>query len=591
MLSAARMAILSWLVTIIFLSFTRWYHGETSSPVTTLPNHVADAEHHYHVIIYRATPAGIAAAIAAKQTSSTARVLILEPTARIGGMATEGGIGLRDAFTNDFRYANENSSQYQWGRLNAKHYGIKSLVWQRDNWVGEQSFWILLEQAGVEVKLNSNFIEGSAGVVLERNSDDSYRIQALLLQNNAITILSADYFIDASYEGELMQATRVVDWTHGRESRAKYNEPFAGVGNFSAAQFPGNVNPFLPNGSLLKYLTFGDNPNLRLGQADDNLMAYSYRVCLTKDPLMAVPVTPPLNYNPDDFELARRLIRLELSLNRTLSQPWLYMDYTGYDARNQTFVKYDACCGQGAFGIDAVGLAKGYVNATRAARATMAHQHLYYTQGLLWFWRTDPVVPAQVRRQHQEYGLCGDEWIDHGHYPRQMYVREAARLVGDQVFTQRDRTPICRPDSIAVGAWGLDQHDMQRVTYFDGEQWIVMNEGLRGDAMQQGGVFPFEIPCWIILPKRKQMTNLAVVNCPSASHVTFSAIRLEPTLWLLGQAAGAAAMLASTLELGSLHNVNFGLLQRTLKRQGSRIHIRNISVCERSSMDHLSTGY
>ena len=40
------------------------------------------------------------------------------------------------------------------------------------------------------------------------------------------------------------------------------------------------------------------------------------------------------------------------------------------------------------------------------------------------------------------------------------------------------------------------------------------------------------------------MVNLAVPNCPSVTHVAFSAIREEPILWQLGQAAGTAAGVA-----------------------------------------------
>lgn len=50
----------------------------------------------YDVIIYTATPSGIAAAITAARTSSSLSVAIIEPTAYIGGMASAGGIGLTD---------------------------------------------------------------------------------------------------------------------------------------------------------------------------------------------------------------------------------------------------------------------------------------------------------------------------------------------------------------------------------------------------------------------------------------------------------------------------------------------------------------
>jgi hypothetical protein len=529
---------------------------------------------HYNVIVYRATPGGIAAAIAAKETIPSCKVLLIEPTSHVGGMASEGGIGLRDAFTNQMR-SDPRSSQYRWGRLNAKHFGIDGFVWQRDNWVGEQSFLVMLENAGVEMRLDTNFVEGEEGVHIVGGPLN--RIDALLFEDG--TVVSADYFIDASYEGEFMQASG-VDWTFGRESASTYDEPWGGTGNFSASQFPGKLNPFGADGRLLKYVKLGKDVNTQLGEADEQLMSYSYRVCLTKDKDIAVPLTPPANYNPQDFELARRLIRRENAMNRSLSEPWLYMEYSGYRHDNNSFVKYDACCGGSPIGIDAIGLSVGYATATRSERIKIADMHRYYVQGLLWFWQSDPSVPESVRMRHKEYGLCGDEWIDNSHFPRQLYVREAARLVGDRVFTQNDRLPICRPDSIAVCAWGLDQHDMQRIAYYDGTDWVVKNEGLRGDAKQQGGVFPFEIPYWAILPKRKQLANLAVVNCPSMSHVAFSAIRVEPALWLLGQAAGTAAIIASSFRLDSLHDIDIQYLQRSLQNQGAVIHVQDNGTCE-----------
>lgn len=49
----------------------------------------------YDIVIYAATPSGIAAAISSARASSLS-VALIEPTAHIGGMATAGGIGLSD---------------------------------------------------------------------------------------------------------------------------------------------------------------------------------------------------------------------------------------------------------------------------------------------------------------------------------------------------------------------------------------------------------------------------------------------------------------------------------------------------------------
>ena len=54
---------------------------------------------------------------------------------------------------------------------------------------------------------------------------------------------------------------------------------------------------------------------------------------------------------------------------------------------------------------------------------------------------------------------------DNDHFPTQLYVREAARMVGDKVFTQNSRTHALEPngclaDSIAIQSWGVDVHVM-----------------------------------------------------------------------------------------------------------------------------------
>ena len=58
-----------------------------------------------------------AAALAAKAAGAQ-KVLLLEPTAHVGGMASPGGIGLRDCSHNEVR--TNNATQHQWAMRNAK---------------------------------------------------------------------------------------------------------------------------------------------------------------------------------------------------------------------------------------------------------------------------------------------------------------------------------------------------------------------------------------------------------------------------------------------------------------------------------------
>jgi hypothetical protein len=114
---------------------------------------------------------------------------------------------------------------------------------------------------------------------------------------------------------------------------------------------------------------------------------------------------------------------------------------------------------------------------------------------------------------------------------------------------------------------------MQRIAVHTDEGWKVVNEGLRG-------IFPFEIPYWVILPKREQVGNLAVIGTPSTSHVAFSAIREEPTLWQLGQAAGTAAAIAVSTAAESVHDAAIRRLQEALIEQDGVVHWPPKRTCE-----------
>lgn len=550
----------------------------------------------YDVVVYSSTPAGIAAAIAAR-VSGVQKVLLIEPTAYVGGMASPGGIGLRDCNNEDLR--TNNSTQYEWGMRNAKFYGATLPVWQPDNWVGEMNFKQMLADYKVELQLNTNFKEGRAGVVTKVDQSGLRRVTALLLENG--DMLEGKYFIDASYEGELMMATGHVSFTYGREGMSEYNESFAGITNSSLSHFKVSVNPYelgegnagdatntshtqheapmaLNSDKLIKYVQEGPDPRKNVGKPDKNLMAYSFRACLTNNPSNNVPFPEPAGYNPLDFELARRLLLDDLEADITPDFPWNNLGYMSYPSHIVNASKYDACCGFASVGIDAAGLAVGYATASRAERRRIYNEHKYYVQGLMWFWSTDPSVPENMRDHINSVGLCKDEWPENGNFPPMLYVREAVRMVGDNVYIQQDRVPAansggCVKDSIGVASWGIDIHEMQRVSVIDSDTGkpIAFNEGLTSPS--KGGAFVFEIPYYIVLPKRQEMVNLAVLNCPSVSHVAFAAVRVEPTLWQVGQAAGTAAALG-VLSGDSLplQDVNVEILQRALIAQGGFVH-------------------
>ena len=73
------------------------------------------------------------------------------------------------------------------------------------------------------------------------------------------------------------------------------------------------------------------------------------------------------------------------------------------------------------------------------------------------------------------WGLCKDEFTDTGHWPHQLYVREARRMVGEFVVSQKDiQTDLLKPDVIGMGSYNSDSHNIQRIVNAEG---FAENEG------------------------------------------------------------------------------------------------------------------
>ena len=482
------------------------------------PARAAEAE----VIVYGATPGGFCAAIAAAREGAS--VVLLEPTAHVGGVNT-GGLSFSDS--NQTVRSTLLGLFEEWHQRVADDYAARGVKLPYDVAVKDNSVWTyephvaarvtdaMLKEAGVSV-LTKQTLEGveKAGT----------RIVGLRTSGGTHT---AKVFIDATYEGDLMARAGVV-WHLGRESRDEFGESYAGR-QYPKAKMA--INGFDANGLPLPFIT-----SVRPGDdqaGEETVMVYSFRLCLTKNAANRVPFPEPKSYDPARFELVRRYFQKYPNA----PVPWDLYPLPGE--------KFDANNGIGKmFSMGLVGEANGWCASDPAGRAKLWEKHKEYTLELYKFLTTDPAVPAKIRETMAELGLCRDEFPETGHWSPQLYVREGRRMDGRMILTQHDVLKDAqKEDPIAISSFPIDSHDCRRLALPDG----VINEGtifpVRMPGRRHG--YAYHIPYRAITPAASECSNLLVPVALSATHVAYSSVRVEPTWMAIGQGAGVAAALAA----------------------------------------------
>ena len=97
-----------------------------------------------------------------------------------------------------------------------------------------------------------------------------------------------------------------------------------------------------------------------------------------------------------------------------------------------------------------------YPNASYKQRETIVRQHLIYQQGLLWTLANHPRVPAEMRAQVSKWAPCRDEFVQSGGWQKQLYIREARRMIGEVVMTQnhcQGKIQVKKPIGLAAPPW------------------------------------------------------------------------------------------------------------------------------------------
>ena len=511
------------------------------------PASAAQAEEKFDVVVYGATPAGVCAATAAAR--SGAKTALVEPLPMVGGVMSS-GLSFSDSNQTDrrtlgglFEEIHQRIEAYYREKGVALTYDVSvkdSRPWTYEPHVAEKVFNDLLKEAGVKV-----FVKHQ----LRSAEKSGERIERLVTDRETF---AGKVFIDATYEGDLLPAAKVSS-ALGRESKERYGESLAGQ------QFPKQKQTFSPRddqGRLLPLLT---GEQLGPDEGDGKVMVYSWRLCMTSDPALRVPVKKPATYDPKRFELARRLYAANPKTPMVVGLDLYPLPGGKVDVNN-------GIARQLSMGL--MGAQWGWCDASPAEREKIWQAHKDYTLELLWFLANDPGVPDKIREQFAALGFAKDEFASTDNWPPALYVREGRRMIGEYVFTQADvLQKITKPDAIAISSFPVDSHDCQRVALPDGG-WL--NEGTIFPVHMKGlpkGIRygqPHQIPYRSITPKRAECTNLLVPVGLSCTHVAYSSIRVEPTWITIGHSAGIAAAL-SAKKGGAVQDLEIPELQQRLR--------------------------
>jgi hypothetical protein len=435
-----------------------------------------------------------------------------------------------------------------------------------------------------------------AGVVLERT------VQLLGVEKDGATItrlttsrgdVRAAVFVDASYEGDVMALARVPN-VIGREPRrpAGANDPAALAmqedhAGAQPSQLPLglHIDPYRvpgdPASGPIAFVEPRPNPLPSIGDGDARVMAYTYRLCVSDDPVNRIPFTRPEGYTPSDVEVHARLAAAAMTAPSTTQKVdivrAMFNPARMVRSRDPGFSKYDLNSTLTlSTDLTADDLNHGYVEAPQARREQIQRTYRRYIESLLYAWQTEPRFAA-LHQRVSRFGYCADEFKGNGGWPYQFYVRVGRRMMGDYVMNENDvmqngrREPI--RDTVALGTYALAAHSHR---YFAAP--VEWPGGSRKEAvvieapliMRLPNDAPYPISYRALTPRAEDARNLLNPVTLSATNVAYSSIRMEPTFMMLGEAAGAAAALAVESNV-NVQALSYQRLRQRLVEGGLRL--------------------
>lgn len=480
-------------------------------PLAAAPASTIDCD----VLVYGSTPGGVTAAVEAARQGL--KVVLACPRNHPGGMAAS-GLSTTDAVRTELfgglvaefiagvrdYYAKELDGQPE--ELKLTHDG-----WFYEPSVAELVFTKMIEKESGRLQwLRRHHLVEAAWNGRKVTTAD------LESPSGATVRITARTFIDGTYEGDLAAAAK-VPYRVGRESKAEYGEPFAGI-------------------HYMNWRTGQQILTPDTGEASPAIQAFCSRSIFTDDPAQRVTIEKPATYDahlPDYIPLLD-----DFASGRVKRWGWgTRLPKRKYQMNGNIEAMTSA---------NLPGASWTWPEAGRHHRERLAAFHTDHVAGLIWFLKHDARVPDAIREHMAPLGLHRQEFQDSGHWPWQIYVRQGRRMEGRALLTQhsftidpRTRRTAKVRNPIAIGEHSFDVHPCHdRRFAVDGFMEGVLWYPKKAFGPAQPGQVPYEA----MLPKK--LDNLIVPVALSCTHVAMSVMRMEPVWMTLGQVAGYAAALA-----------------------------------------------
>ena len=378
----------------------------------------------YDLVVIGGTPGGIACAVRAAREGLC--VLLVNHTQHLGGFMTSGAggweapyDGLRSPIYGEML---ANAAAYYrdtYGEGSSQHVASMPSKTSRAHIDRPKIEPRIAEMQFNQMVERERSLTVLLGHIVTKAERDGALLKSVTLQpmhgEGRVTV-RGKVFADGMYEGDLMAAAGVKTRI-GRESRAQYGEKHAGVIYTKGRRkkpgqrgFPKAADEGALNIRYNSHATAEIVEGAESGEADGSVMAYNYRLILTRDLANKIMVSKPANF---DLAIAKA---------------------AGSGGFVPNLPNHKVAWNGGRL----IGPQNDYPGGDWPTREAISKRHLDALLMRLWWMQNDPDAPESLRKQFEGYGLAADEFPDNDHLPYEIYVREARRLVGRYVFREQD---------------------------------------------------------------------------------------------------------------------------------------------------------